>query len=103
MNIKRYLILKHYAFQAIKSNLQGLSDECIPMELAIKPLTIYDEGSTIMQELSATQTMITSLISNDNDQSQNEKIKELKAYVEKSEQLLVELKNNEEKSVSSLT
>lgn len=54
-----------------------------------------------MQELSSTQTMITSLISNDNDQTQSEKIKELKVYVEKSEQFLIELKNNEESFVSS--
>lgn len=94
--------MKYYAFQAIKSNLQALSDETIPLELAIKPLTTYDEGRTVMQELSSTQTMITSLISNDNDQLQNEKIKELKTYVEKSEQFLVELKNNEEKFVSLL-
>lgn len=64
---------------------------------------MYDEGRTVMQELSATQTMITSLISNDNDQPKNEKIKELKAHVEKYEQFLVELKNNEDNSVSSLT
>lgn len=63
---------------------------------------IYDEGRTVMQELSATQTMITSLISNDNDQLQNEKINELKAHVEKSEQFLEELKNNEDNSASSL-
>lgn len=68
----------------------------------MKPLIAYDEGRTAMQELTSTQTMITSLISNDDDQSQSEKIKELTTYVEKYENILIESETNEGK-VSTLS
>ncbi|XP_025202744.1 probable E3 ubiquitin-protein ligase bre1 [Melanaphis sacchari] len=81
----------------IKSHLQALSDESIPLELAMKPFMIFDEGHTALQELTSTQTLITSLITDDSDQSQTKAIKELKTCVEQYEQILIELETNEDK------
>lgn len=65
------------------------------MELSIKPFETFEEGRTIMNELSSTQAMITSLINNDSDQSKTEAINELKNIVEKNEQFLVKLENHD--------
>jgi hypothetical protein len=66
----------------------------------MKPLVIFDEGHTAIQELTSTQTMITALITDDSDQSQTKAIKELKIYLEQYENLLTELEINEDKDVS---
>lgn len=89
-----------YYFQTIKSHLQALSDESIPLELAMKPFVAFDEGQTAIIELTSTQTMITALITDDGDQSQTKAIKELKTYNEQYEQILIELETNEDKYVS---
>jgi len=68
----------------------------------MKPFVIFDEGHTAIQELTSTQTMITSLITDDSDQSQTKAIKELKTHIEQYEQMLIELKVNEDKDVSKI-
>jgi len=87
-------------FQTIKSHLQALSDESIPLELAMKPFVAFDEGQTAKIELTSTQSMITSLITDDGDQSQTKAIKELKTSIEQYEQILIELETNKDKYVS---
>lgn len=91
-----------YYFQTIKSHLQALSDESIPLELAMKPFVTFDEGRTAINELTSAQTMITSLINDDGDQSKTIAINELKTYIEQYEKSLVELEINNDKDVSSI-
>jgi len=66
----------------------------------MKPFAAFTEGHTAMHELMSTQTIITSLISDDGDQPQTKAIKELKTIIELYEQILVELEINEDKDVS---
>jgi len=66
----------------------------------MKPFVAFDEGQTAINELTSTQTMITSLITDDSDQSQTKAVKELKTYIEQYEQILLELEFNENKYVS---
>jgi len=73
----------------IKSNLQALSDDSIPLELAMKPFVKYDEGNVAMQELTSTQATIATLINNDGDQSQADAMAALKTQVIKYEEILV--------------
>jgi hypothetical protein len=81
--------------------LQALSDESIPLELAMKPFLTFDEGRAAVHELTSTQTMITSLIKNNSSsESQTEAIKELTTYIKKYEDILVKLKNTEDNFVS---
>jgi len=75
-------------FQTIKSNLQALNDDSIPLELAMKPFVMYDEGLVAMQELTSTQTAIVTLINDDGDRSQSDTMKELKTHVERYENVL---------------
>lgn len=49
-----------------------------------------------MQELSLTQTMINSLINTDSNESQSEAMKELKICIEKYQNFLQLLENNDE-------
>lgn len=85
----------NYCFQTIKSDLQALNDDSIPLELALKPFVIYNEGENAIQELTSTQTMIASLINTDDDESQSEAMKELKICVEKYQNILRSLENND--------
>lgn len=80
--------------------MQALSDESIPLELAMKPFSTYDEGRAAVHELTSTQTMITSLINNDSNQLKTEAINELTTSIEKYEQILMKLKNNKDDFVS---
>jgi len=66
----------------------------------MKPFVAFDEGQTAINELTSTQAIITSLITDDGNQSQTKAIKELKKYIEIYEQILVELETNEDKYVS---
>lgn len=67
----------------------------------MKQYMTYDEGSTAMHELKSTQTMITSLINTDNNQSQTDAVKELKNYVDEYDQIVLEFKNyDKDKPVS---
>lgn len=82
--------------------MQTLSDDSIPLELAMKSFITSDEGLTVMHDLTSTQAMITSLINKDGEQSREEAINELNICVEKHEPILVELESNGgAKSVSS--
>lgn len=66
----------------------------------MKPFVAFDEGQSAINELTSTQTMITSLINDDGVQSQTKAVKELKTYIEQYEQILLELEFNENKYVS---
>jgi len=66
----------------------------------MKPFVAFDEGQSAINELTLTQNMITSLITDDGGQSQTKAIKELKTYIEQYEQILLELEFNENKYVS---
>jgi len=66
----------------------------------MKPFVAFDEGQTAINELTSTQTMITSLINDDSNQSQTKAVKELKTFIEQYEQILLELEFNENKYVS---
>lgn len=92
-----YTFIKNIFFQNIKSHLQELGDESIPLELTMKPFLTYDEGRTAIQELTSTQTMISSLINNSSEQSKTEAMQELRTNIETFEQILLEFKNNDDK------
>lgn len=79
-----------------------MSDESIPLELAMKSFVTSDEGITVMHDLTSTQAMINSLINKDDEQSRGEAINALNTCIEKYEPILVELEINDGvKSVSS--
>lgn len=81
--------------------MQELNDETTPLELAMQPYVIYDEGRIAINELNSTQTIIASLIKDDSDRSQIDVIKAFETRVEKGERVSTESENNEkDKSVS---
>lgn len=74
-----------------------MSDDSVPLELAVKPFVMYDEGRVAMQELCSTKTTIASLISDDGDRTRSEALKELKTHVEKYEDVLVDSERDGQK------
>lgn len=91
-----------FFFQSIKSHLQALGDETIPLELAMEPFSTYAEGRIAIQELTSTQTIISSLINNSSDQSKTEAMKELTINAKRFEQILLESDNNDNDGFVSL-
>lgn len=67
----------------------------------MKPLDIFVEGSNAIDELTSTQTLITTLVNSDNDKSKSEIVNELKTYIELYENILLELENNDEDTAVS--
>lgn len=81
--------------------MQELNDETTPLELAMQPYVIYDEGRIAINELNSTQTIIASLIKDDSGRSQIDVVKAFETRVEKGERVSTEWENNDkDKSVS---
>lgn len=81
--------------------MQELNDETTPLELAMKPYVIHDEGRIAINELTSTQTMIASLINDDSGRSQIDVVEALETCLEKGERVSTESENNDkDKSVS---
>jgi len=68
----------------------------------MKPFESHAEGRTALNELTSTQTIITSLINDDGGHSQNDAIDELKTHVKSHEQSFVELERNDKDKTVSL-
>lgn len=68
----------------------------------MKPLDIFVEGSNAIDELTSTQTLITTLVNSDSDKSKSEIVNELKTYIELYENILLELENNDEDTAVSI-
>lgn len=61
----------------------------------MKEYVTYDEGSNVMHELISTQTMITSLINTNDNQSQTDAMKDLKTHIDKYDQIVLEFENHD--------